>query len=1630
MPNQAHKSIIQKLISFAKKKISAKKQAQPFLSFLAEYYAHTPLSDLSAHSLHDLYGAAWSHWELMYKRAPKEYKRRIFNPHLETDGWESSHTVLQFILDDQAFLVDTLCTEINRKGLTVHFVVHLGGIKILRNTHHEIIQILPPDATAKGAIAEAPIYIEVDRQTNPKILEDLIKDLDRVLGDARAAASDWQKMEAQVYFALEDLEKNPPPLSEAEIEENKAFLRWLLSNNFTLLGFRSYLRTGHGEKAALRLISESGLGVLRDTSQSKILRYYAGLSKEAQALTLSSDPILLAKTNTRSTVHGARYTDFISVKRFNPTGEIIGERWFIGLYTSAVYQNDPKNFPIIRQKISEVLKRSMLPRNGHAYKALIHILKTLPRDDLFQATVDELFDLSIGILELQDRRCIRLFTRKDVFGRFISCMVYVPRDDFNMELCYRMEAILKDAFHALEISYTTAFSDSVLARIHFTVRIDRKKPRQYDLKAIEQRLIEVGRSWKEGLREHLVKALGEEKAIELNLQYERAFPAAYRETFSPETAVQDILHLDMLTSKHDLEMSIYRPKDAAPEVMRFKLYHQDSTIPLSDAIPILEKMGLRVIGEQPYCITSKDGRTSWINDFNMRHTKDIILDLNEIGEIFQDTFKAVWYGQAEHDGFNALVLGGAYLPWREIALLRAYAKYIKQIGIAFGQDYIEQALCNNPAIARLLVQLFQEQLTPHKKNADNQESTSSKSPRLALRQKLIDMIKHALSDVANLDEDRILRLFLTLIRATVRTNYFQLDAHDQPKAYLSLKFNPTKIRELPLPKPMHEIFVYAPHFEGVHLRAGDVARGGIRWSDRREDFRREILGLMKAQQVKNAVIVPAGAKGGFVPKLIPADADRDTIQKEGIRCYQDFIRGLLDLTDNYQGEQVVHPKNTYCRDGDDPYFVVAADKGTASFSDIANQISKDYGYWLYDAFASGGSTGYDHKKIGITARGAWESVKRHFQELDIDFINHPFSAIGIGDMAGDVFGNGMLLSDQTKLVAAFNGTHIFLDPNPNPKTSFKERKRLFNLPRSTWEDYNAKLLSKGGGIFRRNLKSIPITNEVKKVLAINSNALAPNELIRAILKAPVDLLWNGGIGTFVKAKQESHLDAGDRSSDAIRIDGNELRCKIVGEGGNLGFTQLGRIEYALNGGRINTDFIDNSGGVDCSDHEVNIKIFLNDRVAQKQMSEKQRNVLLAKMQDQVAKLVLQNNYRQARAVHLATSQSLSYLSLYERYLREMSKQGKIDRNIEFLPTDETLTARRVAQEGLTSPEIAVLLAYSKIILKADILNSALADDPYLNRYIEHAFPPLLTQAPYKKTLPNHRLHREIMATQLSNALVTHMGITFVYQMQDEMGASLTNITQAYVILLELFDLRDLWEKIESLDVSAALQTTLVLELVRLMRRSVRWLLRNQRACCSIQKTLDLFSSRIKQLNKADLLSMLSPEEQTYIKEKSAEWIEAGIPRDIATRIAHLRMMYALLNIIKIAYETRGNIQQIAHLYFEVSEKLDLNTLREKINDYPSETHWMLLARSAAKGDLDFQQRALTLAIYQFNKKHKLPLDKSDKWFEQHQICVERWKSAFSEMQASQSMGYEMLFVTMRELAELGQAQAEEVAISA
>lgn len=1601
--------LIDKVIAYGESRLP-ETDRELISQFITLYFSHASIDDLRDRSLEDLFGLVLSHWELMRVRLPDEVKLHISNPEQAQNGWQSTHTIIELAIEDMPFLVDSMRMEINRRGLTTHLMIYMGGMRVARDAQGTI-QGLSHYRLNEGIVnIESPIYMEIDRQTDPAVLADLEMSLLRVINDVRLAVMDWEKMRMRMGETVEALRHEPNVHTKTHNRESIAFLRWLMSDHFTFLGARDYVVVGAGRDMALELVPGSGLGVLRDESHSKQHRLFADLPPKARRLMRSKDQqLVISKTNTRSTIHRSTHTDYVGVKRFDPeTGELVGERRFIGLYTSAAYNSNPNEIPFLRQKVRSVVLRSRLPERSHSGKDLMHILATLPRDDLFQATTDELYNLAMGILHLQERRKIRLFMRKDAYGRFVSCMVYVPRENFNTEIVNRMEGILMHALEGVEVSWTSDFSAQVLARIHFVIRINPRRSVDYNVAEIESRLIEVAQSWQDGLKEGILEYFGEERGNALFARYRFAFPAGYREVFLPRTAVFDIQHIEKLTDEEPLVMSFYRPVGVAKDVIGFKLFNRDYTIPLSDALPLLENMGLRVISEQPYQITFKDSMKVWINDFEMTYAREPSFEVEEVKPIFQEAFKRVWLGDAENDAFNRLVLE-AQLTWREISILRAYTKYLRQTGFTYSTQYIAETLVNHPKISRLLIDIFKSYFDPDRKREELDQAGHLE----ALFEKYLD-------EVVSLDEDRILRRSVDVIKATLRTNYFQLTSAGEPKPYIAFKLDPTRIPDLPLPLPQFEIFVYSPNFEGVHLRAGKVARGGLRWSDRREDFRTEILGLMKAQTVKNAVIVPAGAKGGFVPKNLPVNGTRDEILQEGIACYKQFIHGLLDVTDNLVDDQLVRPDRTICYDDHDPYLVVAADKGTATFSDIANDIAIEKGFWLGDAFASGGSTGYDHKKMGITARGAWVSAERQFQELGINVDETEVTVVGIGDMAGDVFGNGMLMSKHLKVVAAFNHQHIFIDPNPDPLASYLERKRLFELPRSSWDDYKRALISTGGGVFSRALKAIRLTPEMQQVLGCDAEVLVPNDLIRAMLKAPVDLIWNGGIGTFVKASTETHDEVGDRTNDVLRVNGDELRARVVCEGGNLGLTQLGRIEYEFNGGKINTDFIDNSAGVDCSDHEVNIKILLNLLVASGDMTEKQRNNLLAEMTEEVAQLVLQNNYHQNEAISLAAYLSPKYMSLYIHYMSHIEAAGKINRVLEFLPDKKTMLERKANGFGLTRPELCVLFAYSKIILESEIRESALVEDPYLTRFVEYAFPTPLRRK-YSDYHLKHRLSKEIISTQLSNQIVSDMGITFIYQMQDETGAATESIVSAYAAAREIFGMETILGEIEALDyqVEPTIQHKMVDDVVRLIRRATRWLLRNRREHLEIHALIDQFQPLVTWLSD-QLPELLLGEDKAALESRRDMLIEANVPAEVANRIACVRILYQSLNIVEASLRDDSDVYHVAEVYFTVIQRLNLVWFRDRINAYPVEDRWAVLARAACKGDLDWIQRTLTIGVLRMESKATSASGLVSAWFKRQKHLIDRWERMLADIRSLEGDDFAILSVAVRELIDLAE----------
>jgi glutamate dehydrogenase len=1408
-------------------------------------------------------------------------------------------------------------------------------------------------------------------------------------------------MRQRALDIAQQIETNPPPIAAGEAREVAALLRWMEDRNFTFLGYREYrLERGRSEDR-LEAIADSGMGILRPRRGERIAptKLTGDLRKHAREPEL----LIITKANSVSTVHRANYLDYIAIKTFDKAGRATGEKRFLGLFTSAVYNRSPKEIPLLRHKIEKTLEHFDLDPASHDGKAVTHVLETYPRDELFQTRVPDLIRIARGIVNLYDRQRVRVFMRMDEFGRFYSGLIFVPRDRYNTQVRLKIEQVIRERLHATAIESQVQLSDSALARVHMIVRMPQDRGAPVDVEALEVALADAVRTWGDRLREALLKQRGEQNGVELAERFTTAFPAAYEEDVDAATALRDIDQLNEVL--RDSDRLAMRMESGAGKAIHLRLFRSASPIPLSRALPILENLGFTVMSERPYRITVAGNREIWLQDFEMQRRDGSKIDPQQVGERFTEAFVAIWTDRAENDGFNRLVVT-AGLTWRRAMVLRAYCRFILQGGVAFSQASMEAVLASNGAITATLSAIFEAQFDPAR--------GTRREAEVARLQK---QLAKQLDAVTSADEDRILRRFAGAIAATLRTNYFQVDAgsHDPlnpHKAYLSFKLDSRSITDLPQPRPAFEIFVYSPRVEGVHLRMGPVARGGIRWSDRREDFRTEVLGLMKAQNVKNAVIVPVGAKGGFVPKRLPANASREDTQREGVECYRTFIRGLLDLTDNIVGSKVVAPAQVVRRDGDDTYLVVAADKGTATFSDIANRIAAEYNFWLGDAFASGGSAGYDHKKMAITARGGWESVKRHFREIGVDTQTQDFTAIGIGDMAGDVFGNGMLLSKHIRLQAAFNHQHVFLDPEPDAAASFIERQRLFNLPRSSWEDYNRKVISKGGGIYPRNAKSIRLSPQVQTLLGLSSDTIAPQELIRTILRMPVDLLWNGGIGTYVKASDESHQEVGDRANDGVRVNGKELRCKVVGEGGNLGLSQRGRIEYALNGGRLNTDFIDNSGGVDCSDHEVNLKILLNSLPPRAGLTLAKRDKLLVGMTDEVASLVLRDNYLQSQALSMLEARSVQDLLEHVHTIRSLELSGHLDRALEFLPSSEEIDERHKLGRGLTRPELSILLSYAKMALYVLLVDSDVPEDPYLSTELARYFPPVIQQR-FGRYLRQHRLRREIIATATTNSMVNRMGATFARRTQEDTGANAATVVRAYAIAREAFDMRATWSDIEALDakINAPTQYEMMFETTRLLRFSTYWLIHRHAKELHIEQQVTRLRTGLAKLNEA-LPRVLSGSDLAVFQSRREHYAKAQVPEALSKRMASLAALRSGPDLVDIADHTGLSIETVATAYFKLGTALSLDWIREQIETLAVDGHWQAVARSTLRDNIYDLQRKLCLQLLTESRR-QAPASAVETWLAKKDAAVSHIRQTLSEMRALPAMDLATLSVALQ-----------------
>jgi glutamate dehydrogenase len=1587
------------------------------------YWRLVPDADLGGRTPARLLAETSRHLELAQQRLIGELKLDVFR-----DG---DHTSVLVVTDDMPFLVDSVTAAASFAGYEVSLLVH-PQVVVRREALGALSQVLStvdPDSAGPGDVVESWMRVEVPMLHDPSAVTELRDEIQRVLTDVRETVEDWQKMRSQALSIADELATDHLPVPDKDISDSVDLLRWLAEDHFTFLGYREYrIVTQPDGKQALEAVLGTGLGILRrDPVGPRIL---ASMSPEAYQRVQEKRLLIITKANSRSTVHRSAFLDYVSLKVFDDQGTVVGERRFLGLFSAGAYQTSVRDLPVIKRKVQEVMNRSGLSPRGHSGKNLMSILEDYPREELFQITTDDLFRTVMGVLRLAGRRQVKLFARKDQYGRFVSCLVFLPRDRFTTENRLRMQDILLRELKGVGVDYTTRVTDATLARIHFIVRVDPTAHiGQIDTEAISTELADATRLWEDDFQLALQQQLGEHEGRRLLGRYRDALPETYKDTHSAAEAVQDIAMLEMLDEPGELALHLYQHEPDGPDV-RFKVFRFGDPMTLSDVLPVLHSLGVGVKDERPYEVRRRGGSIH-IYDFGLTLPAGA-MELSDVRAKVENAFCAAWRNESEVDGFNELVLRSG-LTWRQVVVLRAYAKYLRQAGTVYSQEYMETTLAAHPDIAAKLLALFEARLDPASGLTLEQRGASATT--------LAKKIRTALDEVGSLDQDRILRSYLALIEATLRTSFFQRSDDARPKPYVAFKLDPMGVPDLPEPRPRFEIFVYSPRFEGVHLRFGPVARGGLRWSDRREDFRTEILGLVKAQTVKNAIIVPVGAKGGFVVKSAAARSavttvpDRDAVLAEGVSCYRQFISAMLDITDNLIGGQVVPPSNVVRHDGDDPYLVVAADKGTATFSDIANEISASYGFWLGDAFASGGSAGYDHKKMGITARGAWESVKRHGRDMGLDTQSRDFTVVGVGDMSGDVFGNAMLLSEHIKLVAAFDHRHIFVDPDPDPATSYVERQRLFDLPRSSWYDFDRDLLSPGGGVWPRTAKSIPVSGPMRDALGIADEtvtALAPADLLKAILLAPVDLFFNGGIGTYVKAHTEFHAEVGDKANDAIRVNGSELRARIIGEGGNLGLTQRGRIEYAQLGGspvdgvrhaHVGTDFIDNSAGVDTSDHEVNMKILLGAAEQAGQLTRAERDDLLASTTDEVAQLVLRDNYEQNTTLGNARVQARSLLSVHRRMITEMERAGHLDRELEALPTDEEIEARTAAGVGLTSPELAVLLAYTKILNEREIVDSSLPDDDWTEQVLVDYFPTPLRER-FRDRMAAHRLRREIITTGVVNQAVNRGGVSFLFRAMEETGATPAEVVRAFIIVRDVYGLSDLWQRIEALDsvVPTSMQTVLFLELRRLMDRAARRLVMS-RGSLDVTAEIDALRPGVRALLPR-LDDLLQGRERDAVRDHIAGLVARGIPADLAADCTHVTYSFGLLDIVEVAADTRRDLDDVAGVYFVLSDRFSIDDLLSRISALPRDDRWQSLARMALRYDLYAALAALTRNVLADADPDEPPARQVQRWEAAHIAAITRTRNAMGEFDESRA-DLAALSVLLRQVRTLVQTSATQ-----
>jgi glutamate dehydrogenase len=1563
------------LIAAAAKILVSESRGIPadFVTALFAYAVPEDLMHYGARELAELAADAWAHLAVRKPGTPNirfaaSDTSGVLShapPNVPLSAPPKTVSVLEIVNDDMPFLVDSVMSELNQRGIDISLVLH-PIFTVERDRDGRLIAFKGAQPPGAGAQRESFIHIHTERIDDDARRAEAVEALAKVLGDVRLAVADWRPMLARIGEVIATLKDHPPPLPAIEIAEAIQFLEWLEADNFTFLGMRNYRFTA-GE-TTLEPEFETGLGVLRSRERGVLQVWNQPLviTPAIRALLDSPTLLIVTKSSVRSRVHRRVYMDYIGVKRFAADGKLIGEFRIVGLFTSTAYTRSTRSIPYLRRKVDAVVRRAGFNPDGHSGKALVNVLETYPRDELFQVDEDTLYQFTLAILQLDERPRVRVLPRRDRFDRFVSILLYVPRDRYDSGVRQEIGRYLAEAYKGRVSAFHPFFTEGPLVRTHFIIGLPEGEHPNPDRGTLERAVEAIVRTWIDTVGDELARVYDPARARALLERYRNAFSEGYREVYSPATALADIRVIEGLSPSRPLGVDFHRRAGDQADAVGLKIWSYDRPIPLSERVPVLENMGFKVVDERTYQIARApvtDGATKdvWFHDMLLQRADGRAVDLDRLKQRLEACFLVVMGGTAENDGFNALVLATG-LMWRDVALIRAISRFLRQIRIPYSQDYLWTTLVKHAAITLEIVRLFHGRFNPHHQEAPR---------RAEFEAEVAGAIEEALRKVESLDEDRILRHFVNAVQAAIRTNFYQVDAAGQPKQLIAVKFSSRKLDGLPLPKPLYEIFVYSPRVEAVHLRFGKVARGGIRWSDRPQDFRTEVLGLVKAQQVKNAVIVPVGAKGGYVPKWLPGivagGGTREAIQAEGTAAYRLFISTLLDITDNLDpkgkdGAAVIPPANVVRHDDDDPYLVVAADKGTATFSDLANSIAQEHGYWLDDAFASGGSAGYDHKKIGITARGAWESVKRHFREMDIDLATTPFTAVGVGDMSGDVFGNGMLREKTTKLVAAFDHRDIFIDPTPDPQRAFAERARLFALPRSSWQDYDKSLISSGGGVFSRSLKEITLSGEAQWVLGFNKAKATPQEVIKAILAAPVDLLFFGGIGTYVRAASETDDAVGDRTNDPVRVTGAELRAKVIGEGANLGMTQRGRVEAALRGIRLNTDAIDNSAGVNTSDVEVNLKIALAIPMRDGRLTRAARNALLTEMTEDVAALVLRNNYLQTLALSLAQRRGLEDLGFEQRLMQTLESAGELDRAVEFLPDDMELAERRRRSVALTRPELSVLLAYAKLSLNHELLQSNVPDDPYLGRELGRYFPKAVADK-FPDALEHHRLRREIIATQLANSMINRGGPSLLVRIADQTGASPASIAAAFAAVRDSYGMTALNGEIDVLDnrISGKLQLELYQAVQDLLLDRLVWFLRNVDLTHGLATIVAHYCEGIAAVEAA--LGAALPEAATSARQaRAAELTKDGVPEALARRIATLPALAHAPDIVMVADRTGQNIAAVTATYFATEAFFRLDRIASAARGIVISDYFDRLALDRALDSIGDAERRLTAAM--------------------------------------------------------------------